>query len=157
MGFWSGKLLQGTKHKCVDLYLSDIPGRYRAAIRAGFPASPETLVNIHIELAPRYFQDLDVFLTIKNNFSSAEIDEHFIHAESMALATACRDLGLEYEQAEDVLSNKAYELADSHFDESLTPIKNFSKISGGRELSGKSVMYRHWVLRAFEFISSQEH
>jgi hypothetical protein len=156
MGFLTSKLLQGTKHKCIDSYLSDMFNRYLAAIKAGFPALPITVVNIHIEMAPSYFQELDVFLRIKNNFSPIEIDEHFLHAESMALATLCRNLGFEYEQAEDVLSDKAFDLADSFFDESLTPQENFSRISRGKELAGKSVLFRQWVLRAFEFIYAQE-
>ena len=156
MGFLSGKLLQGTKNKCVDSYLNEIPGMYQAALRAGFPASPITVVNIHIEMAPRFFDELDVFLRIKNKFSPMEIDEHFLHAESIALATLCRNLGFDYEQAEDLLSDKAYDLADSFFNESLTPEENFSRISRGKELGGKSVLFRHWVMRAFEFIYAQE-
>jgi len=156
MGFWASKLLQGTKNKCIDSYLGEIPKQYQAAVRAGFPASPITIVNIHIEIAPRFFQELEVFLRVKNNFPPMEIDEHFIHAESMALATICRDLGFDYEQADDILSDKAYDLADSFFDQSLTPQENFSRISGRSELSGKSVLFRHWVFRAFEFISTQE-
>jgi hypothetical protein len=65
-------------------------------------------------------------------------------------------LGLEYEQAEDILSNRAYDLADSYFDASLTPQENFSKLSVRQELKGKSVLYRHWVMNAFKFINDQE-
>jgi len=156
MGFWSARLLEGTKNKCIDSYLRDISESYRSAIRSGFPALPKTIVNIHIELAPSYFNELDVFLRVKGNFSQTEIDGHFLDAEAKALATVCRLLGLEYEQAEDILSDRAYDLANSHFDASLTPHENFSKISRGRELSGKSVMFRHWVLNAFKFINDRE-
>ena len=156
MGFLTGKLLQGTKHKCVDFYLDEIPSMYNAAVRAGSPKSLITVVNIHIEMAPRFFDELDVFLRIKNKFSNEEIEHHFLHAEAMALATLCRNLGFEYEQAEDVLSDKAFDLADSHFDDSLSPQQNFAKISRGKELSGKSVLFRQWVMKAFEFIHAQE-
>lgn len=156
MGFWSGRLLEGTKNKCIDYYLSEIPDRYRAAIRSGFPSQPQTIVNIHIEMAPRFFNELEIFLRIKGNYSPSEIDGHFLDAEAKALATVCKKIGLEYEQAEDCLSDKAYDLADSQFDKNLTPNENFKKISGGKELSGKSVLFRHWVLRAFEFIHAQE-
>jgi hypothetical protein len=156
MGFWSARLLEGTKNKCINSYLRDVSQSYRAAVRSGFPALPKTIANIHVELAPSYFNELDVYLRVKGNFSLAEIDGHLIDAEAKALATVCQMLGFDFEQAEDILSDRAYDLADSSFDTNLTPQENFKKISSGKELNGKSVLYRHWVLKAFKFIKDQE-
>jgi hypothetical protein len=156
MGFWSVRLLEGTKNKCINYYLSDMAERYRAAIRSGFSDSPHTIVNIHIELAPNYFHDLDVFLRFKGNFSPSEIDAHFLDAEAKALATICKKFGHSYEEVESIISDKAYDLAEIHFDVSLTPQENFSRLSSGKELSRKSVLFRQWVLVAFNFIQDQE-
>lgn len=156
MGFWSAKLLEGTKNKCINFYLREVSKSYGAAIRSGFPELPKTIVDIHIELAPSFFSELDFFLRVRGNYSQTEIDGHFLDAEARALATVCKRLGLEYEQAEDILSDRAYDLADSCFDANLTPQENFVKLSGGKELMGKSVLYRHWVLSALKFINEQE-
>jgi hypothetical protein len=156
MGFLSNSLLKGAKNKCIDSYLRDVPERYLAAVRSGFPAAPKTILNIHIEMAPKYFHELDVFLRSKGTYSPSEIDGHFLHAESIALATACKQLNLDYEQTETVLSDKAYELAESLYDESLSPEQNFSRVQSGRDLNAKSVMYRNWVLIAFRYLSQQE-
>ena len=153
MGFMSNKLLEGTRNKCIDYYLSEIPDRYRAAIRAGFPALPKTIVNIHIEMAAKYFDELENRLRYKGSYSQTEIEGHFLHAEAIALATACNQLHLDYEECEGILSDTAYDLASSHYNKKLTPEENFSKISGGNELSGKSRMYRSWVYNAFKFIA----
>ncbi len=155
MGFLTNGLLKGIKNKCIDSYLRDVPDRYLAAVRSGFPAMPKTIVNIHIELAPKYFHELDVFLRSKGIYSPSEIDGHFLNAESIALATACKKLNLDYEETETFLSDKAYELAESFYDESLSPEQNFSRVQGGRELKGKSVMYRDWVFTAFRYLSQQ--
>ena len=143
------------KNKCIDSYLSDIPNRYGAAVRAGFPALPKTIVNIHIELAPNYFNELDA-LRYKGSYSPTEIEGHYLHAEAMALATVCEQLDLDYEETEGILSDRAYDLAQSFYNESLTPEQNFSRIIGGKELKGKSVMYQNWVLNAFRFIAQAE-
>ena len=156
MGFLSNKLLEGTRNKCIDYYLSEIPERYRAAVRAGFPALPKTIVNIHIEMATRYFDELEIRLRSKGSYSQTEIEGYFLHAEAIALATACNQLNLDYEECEGILSDTAYDLAAYHYSEKLTPRENFSRISGGAELSGKSRMYRSWVSKAFEFIAQDE-
>lgn len=156
MGFLSNKLLEDTRNKCLDYYLSEIPDRYRAAVRAGFPALPKTIVNLHIEMATRYFDELEIRLRYKGSYSQTEIEGNLIHAEAIALATACNQLNLDYEECEGILSDTAYDLAASRYNEKLTPSENFSKISGGSDLSGKSRMYRSWVYNALNFIAQDE-
>lgn len=155
MGFWSDRLLEGTKIKCINYYLGDMAERYRAAIRSGFSDLPITLVNIHIELAPNYFHELDTFLRIKSNYSPTEIDAHFLDAEARALEIICEKLGFDYEEVEEFLSDKAYDLAEANFDAGFTPQENFSRLRTGKELNGKSVLFRQWVIAALNFIYAQ--
>lgn len=150
------KLLEGERNECIDYYLSEIPDRYLAAVRAGFPALPKTLVNIHVEMAARCFDKLEIRLRYKCSYSQTEIEGNLVHAEAITLATACNQLNLDYEECEGILSDTAYDLAASHYNEKLTPRENFSKISGGSDLSGKSRMYRSWVSNAFNFIAQDE-
>ena len=153
MGFWSTKLLDGTKNKCIDAYLGEIAQRFRSATEiAGFPKSPQTILNIHIAMAPQFFSELDVFLRIKGNYSPLEIDGHFLDSEAKALATVCAKLGLDFEEVEGLMSDSAYDLAESNYDKKISPQENFAKIKNGKELKGTSVMWRHTVLKAFEFI-----
>ncbi|MEN9304778.1 MAG: hypothetical protein RLY76_46 [Actinomycetota bacterium] len=155
MGFLSNKLLEGTKNKCIDGYLSKVVHDFRFATNTGVSDSEKTLVNIHIEMATQFFEELDIFLRIKNKFPQVEIDRHFLDAESKALATACRMLNLDFDFALGLLSDKAYELAEKKYNKKLTYLENFGKVRNDKELSGKSVMWRHSVLTAFKYIEQQ--
>ena len=156
MGFLSNKLLEGTKVKCINKYLSEILTRYGSAVRAGFSDSAETLLNIHIEMAPQFFEELDVFLRIKNVFPQEEIDGHFLDAEVRALATVCKKLNLDFDSVQGSMTDKAYEFAEAKYNSSFTYVENFGKIRNQRELKSKSIMWRHSVLTSFKFIEQQE-
>ena len=155
MGFWSAKLLEGTKNKCIDTYLSEVGQGFRSATEiAGFPKSAQTILNIHIEIAPQFFSELDAFLRFKGDYSPSEIDGHFLDAEAKALSTICAKLGLDFEVVEGLMSDSAYDLAESKYDKKHSPQENFARIRNEKQLKGKSVMWRHTVLKAFEFIEN---
>jgi hypothetical protein len=156
MGFLANKLLEGTKNKCIDGYLDKIVTSYRSATRAGFSDSEKTLLNIHIEMAPLFFGELDNFLRIKNKFPQTVIDGHFLDAESKALASACKKLNIDFDFVYGLMTDEAYELALDKYNNKFTYLENFGKVRNEKELKGKSVMWRHSVLAAFKFIEQQD-
>ena len=155
MGVFQNALLKGTKNKCANLYVEEVVRRFRSAVRSNFPHSPKTLFNIHNELASNLFSELDIFLRIKNNYSIAEIDAHFFHAEAIGLDKACSQLNIDYEELVGLMSDVAMNLARSKYEKELSVQDNFAKIKGGKELKGKSVMFRSTVLSALELIEQE--
>lgn len=155
MGFLSNKLLEGTKNKCIDAYLSKVVNNYRYATNTVVSDSEKTLVNIHIEMAPQFFEELEIFLRVKNKFPQTEIDGHFLDAENKALATACKMLNLDFDFALGLLTDQAYELAQKKYNKNFTYLENFEKIRNDKELSGKSVMWRFSVRSGFKYIEQQ--
>lgn len=152
MGFFSTKLLEGTKNKCINWYLDEIVDMYKSAVRSGFPDSESTLLNIHKNMSPQYFAELEVFLRIKNDFTQEAIDGHFLDAENKALATACAKLNLNFNSVFGLMTDSAIEFAESKFNRKLSYIENFEKVKKEKELKDKSVLWRHSVFTAFKFI-----
>ena len=154
MGFLAERLLEGTKNKCYDNYLIEIVRRYRSALRAGFSESPNLILNIHNEIAQRFFEELGLFLR-NRNIPQTVIDEHYLDAEVKALATACERLNLDFDSVLGLITDSAHDLAAQKFNRKLSYLDNFAQIRNEKELKNMSVLWRWNVLTALKYIEEE--